>query len=696
MKKNHFFDSLFLLFSNIKFAIVSWLGFHFISLYYVYNNFSINIFWVFSFYTLMLFLLGLMFIIINTKYIHSKSELEKNKSMFEEIFNFSSDAIFITKPPLNQIIDCNQTALKMFEIANKKDIIGKKGHIFHLHPLSEEDIEKIKNKIKKNVAYELQLEYKTHNNNIFWGHLNGSPMHILNEEFTINRISDISLIKHQEEQLKSSIDKFQTLFDSSVDALFIVDKTTFLILDCNQKAIEMFDAKNKSALIGINGASFQVRDFSEKEIEYITEKNQSGQKIEFELEYETFNKKRFWGHLISTPIVIDNVSCNFVRVSDVSSRKNTELSLFKNQKLTDLIAEISPIQIWIHDIKNQKIDYANKAFYNIVGYTPEEVITLGPAYFDLSIYPDDIPLMQSLIEKIYDMQDDDTLNFQHRVIDKSKNVHWQEFRIRVFERDAKGNVIKIIGNSIDITETKETESKLIDTNKELKQINEELDAFVYRASHDLRAPLTSVLGLLNLTQIENKDPETVAYVPLMQKSIERLLDVINDLINFSKNSRLEISSEKIDFVALTKDVFNEFLYLENASHIELIIEKNIDFDFYSDYMRLYLLFNNLISNAIKYHDFSKQKQYIKISIESNNQNAKITVQDNGLGIADEYKDRIFNMFFRANAASTGSGLGLYIVKGILEKLKGSINMESKRSEGTSFIVEIPNSIYLQN
>lgn len=570
MKKNHFFDSLFLLFSNIKFAIVSWLGFHFISLYYVYNNFSINIFWVFSFYTLMLFLLGLMFIIINTKYAHSKSELEKNKSMFEEIFNFSSDAIFITKPPENQIVDCNQTALKMFEITNKKDIIGKIGHIFHLLPMSEEDIASVKNKIKNNREYELQLEYKTLKNNTFWGHLNGSPMHILNEEFTINRISDITSIK------------------------------------------------------------------------------------------------------------------------------KIELSLFQNQKLTELIAEISPIQIWIHDIKNQKIDYANKAFYNIVGYTPEEVIALGPEYFNLSIYPEDIPLMKSLIEKIFDMQDDDILNFQHRVIDKSKNIHWQEFRIRVFERDAKGNVIKIIGNSIDITETKETESKLIDTNKELKQINEELDAFVYRASHDLRAPLTSVLGLLNLTQIENKDPETVAYVPLMQKSIERLLDVINDLINFSKNSRLEISSEKIDFVALTKDVFNEFLYLENASHIELIIEKNIDFDFYSDYMRLYLLFNNLISNAIKYHDFSKQNQFIKIKIEPQNHDIKITIEDNGLGIADEYKDRIFNMFFRANAASTGSGLGLYIVKGILEKLKGSINMESKRSEGTSFIVEIPNSMYLQN
>jgi signal transduction histidine kinase len=112
--------------------------------------------------------------------------------------------------------------------------------------------------------------------------------------------------------------------------------------------------------------------------------------------------------------------------------------------------------------------------------------------------------------------------------------------------------------------------------------------------------------------------------------------------------------------------------------------------FYSDYSRLLIIFNNIISNAVRYRDRWKEDSYLKIDLHTTADLATITFEDNGVGIANEYIDRIFKMFFRANADSKGSGLGLYIVKGAVEKLNGSIQVQSALGEGTKFLIQVPN------
>jgi signal transduction histidine kinase len=109
-------------------------------------------------------------------------------------------------------------------------------------------------------------------------------------------------------------------------------------------------------------------------------------------------------------------------------------------------------------------------------------------------------------------------------------------------------------------------------------------------------------------------------------------------------------------------------------------------------LRIILLFNNLISNAIKYHDMSKENPYIKVDVLVTANNALIEVEDNGLGIEEEFQSRIFDMFFRANKTVSGTGLGLFIVKGAIDKLKGTIKLKSKSKQGTTFVVDIPNRI----
>jgi signal transduction histidine kinase len=130
--------------------------------------------------------------------------------------------------------------------------------------------------------------------------------------------------------------------------------------------------------------------------------------------------------------------------------------------------------------------------------------------------------------------------------------------------------------------------------------------------------------------------------------------------------------------------------MEGADKVQSIRNITVTAPFCSDYSRLLMVFNNIISNAVLYRDTRKEDSYLKIDIQVDAAKATLRFSDNGIGIPEEYVDKIFKMFFRANADSKGSGLGLYIVKGVLEKLEGTVSVQSKVGQGTTFVIEVPN------
>lgn len=226
-------------------------------------------------------------------------------------------------------------------------------------------------------------------------------------------------------------------------------------------------------------------------------------------------------------------------------------------------------------------------------------------------------------------------------------------------------------------------------NKELKRINEELDKFVYSASHDLRAPLTSIMGLVNLAKQDGNTGNTTLYLKMIEDSIGRLEHFINDIIDYSRNSSVAVKSSVIDFNSLLDETISELKYLRENGDIKINVNIKGEKEFVTDSRRIRVILNNLISNAIKYHDLKKSQKYVNIDISYNEQKANIVVSDNGSGIAQEHHQKIFDMFYRASEGNDGSGLGLYIVKETLEKLNGTINLASKSDEGTTFTMQIP-------
>lgn len=244
----------------------------------------------------------------------------------------------------------------------------------------------------------------------------------------------------------------------------------------------------------------------------------------------------------------------------------------------------------------------------------------------------------------------------------------------------------------DITRRKENAKILENKTNELMKANKELDLLVYRASHDLRAPLMSILGLIKITEMEFQNTKGSINFEMMNKSIYKLDSYIQDIINFSRNARTEISVDTINFQKIVDEQIAALVYFEHSEHIEIIKEISKTAPFISDAKRLEIIFHNLISNAMKYHNINQELPFIKISIAQNEKEAIILIADNGLGIEHNHIEHIFNMFYRASTDSKGSGLGLYIVKDAVNKLKGKISLESDKGKGTIFKLTIPNNL----
>lgn len=225
---------------------------------------------------------------------------------------------------------------------------------------------------------------------------------------------------------------------------------------------------------------------------------------------------------------------------------------------------------------------------------------------------------------------------------------------------------------------------------ELQKTNHELDFFVYSVSHDLRAPLLSILGLINIAEKENISKSQHEYFSMIKRSVNKLDNFIKEILDYSRNSRIKPQNERIEFSKLIDDICTRLIPADAMHLFKVTYNISDAVEFYSDKKRLDIIFNNLMSNALKFRDANKSQSLISIDIESNNSGCKIIFEDNGIGIEEHHLQNIFNMFYRATESATGSGLGLYITREVVNKLGGSINVESVYGEFTRFICRIPN------
>ncbi len=373
-------------------------------------------------------------------------------------------------------------------------------------------------------------------------------------------------------------------------------------------------------------------------------------------------------------------------VNYISLQKDiTNDFLHKNEILRinsryEIITQKSKIGIWDFDCITKEHSW-NDIIVNQYGIRRREIEKDYTAFWEASIYHDDVEHVLMTNSKLLSGELD-FAELQYRIVrHDTKQIRTLEC-LTISERERSGRVLRLVGSSIDITEAKDYQETLLAKNNELKKINHELDRFVYSISHDLRSPLLSIQGLLAIIFEEPDLSVTVVnYLKLIDRSILRLDDTIHEILAYSRNSRLDVVTEEMDVVEMVRATFEDMRY-SIPDKIKLDIEVVGDSGIISDKVRIGTLIKNIMGNSFKYKKLGNNDSYIKFSLVNHGREILLKFEDNWIGMAEKTFSKMFDMFYRGTSQSTGTGLGLYICKEIINKLGGKIEVESELKEGT--------------
>jgi signal transduction histidine kinase len=251
--------------------------------------------------------------------------------------------------------------------------------------------------------------------------------------------------------------------------------------------------------------------------------------------------------------------------------------------------------------------------------------------------------------------------------------------------DNTGKLEHIIVTGVDISELKKIELALNLKNEELQKTNAELDNFVYSISHDLRSPLLSIKGIVSLIiQSSDIDEKNRRYLEMVDGSASRLDGTIQEILEYSRNSRLDIAHESFNLVTMVQEAFND-LKFSAQGNIQLVLDIQTEPIIHSDKSRVSVLIKNIIGNSIKYRR-KDIDAFVKLTLTRSQGKLIIAISDNGEGIDRKHLDQVFTMFFRGTTTSIGTGLGLYICKEIVSKLGGHLLVDSNLGEGTTMTI----------
>lgn len=402
----------------------------------------------------------------------------------------------------------------------------------------------------------------------------------------------------------------------------------------------------------------------------------------FEYRFKKKSDEYIWIET-SGKIILDDYNNPIEIVSvtrDATNRIMNDLKLKESEERYRLIAENATDMITRHDLLGF-YNYVSTSSYTLLGYSPDDLV--GKNAYDF-LHPDDASNVKDGMNDFLKVGlGIHTTSYRYKKKDGS--YIWIESTNKLTFKDGSDEIEGVISISRDISERKLFETKLEEKIKEL-------DTFIYRSSHDLKGPLASLQGLVNVAKTEVHDIVANQYISLIERSINHLDNILMDLLNITRITQGSLKYSQIQIDKLITDTINSFENLPESKRIEWLIDMQDEVFINSDISLVKNIFHNVIINAIKYQDKEKEKPFVKIVLKKLNDFIEVTIEDNGEGIADELQKNIFDMFFRGNTKSSGTGLGLYIVKNAVHKIGGKIEMTSKVNKGTKFVILLPENL----
>ncbi|WP_156026903.1 PAS domain S-box protein [Sporocytophaga myxococcoides] len=550
-----------------------------------------------------------------------------------------------------------------------------------IHP---DDIEKLKKHIYKTLdtgeKFSLEYRIKLKDGKVNW--VIGRGECLFDEEGRPWRLTgvvvDITDRKNAEEALRESEEHLKALVMASSEVIYRMSP--------KWETMIYMDGRNFLLDTGV-----PIHDWMEKYIPLEDQKivvqeieNAVKEKRVFQLEHHVVRADGSVGWAFSRAIPIINNKGEilewFGAASDVTERKRHERILLQSEEHFRTFANNIQNLAWMTDPTGWTYWY-NERWYNYTGTTFEEMEGWG---WKKVHHPDHINRVIQFIDESLKKGDSWELTYPLR----SSTGDYRWFLTRVYPvKNDDGKIIRWIGTNTDIDNQKKAESALAETNIELIKINNDLDNFIYTASHDLKAPVINLEGLFTafLSEIELSD-DLIAIKSMIDASFSTFKSTIRDLteiIKVQKGSSTD-DQEIIKFSEIIEEVklgIKDQIEKNGAEIKSSLDVEEIKFS----RKNLRSIFYNFISNGIKYAD-PKRKSIIEISTTENDDFILITFTDNGLGISEENRTKMFSMFKRFHDHVEGTGIGLYIVKRIVDNAGGRIEVESKLGKGSSFKV----------
>ncbi|HEY5919072.1 MAG TPA: PAS domain S-box protein [Chryseolinea sp.] len=498
--------------------------------------------------------------------------------------------------------------------------------------------------------------------------------HTLDPNGTILRRGLIQDITERKETAKESEIRYQALVERLPIGVAIYRDGK--VLFANTQAHLILGADKSQNLIGTDVLNFVEPEHQQRIIRRMKEVAEGLPGAMVAQKYIRLDGRLIDVETMAFPYSYRGEQCVQIIFRDVTERKQTEAHIRKNEALLAQLFQNVPMAVVLLN-EHGKVEQVNKGFEEMFGYTLGEL--RGRSINDF-IVPEELT---------HEGVDLNNLIASHRVVS-----------IETIRRHRNGTIVNVIlygmpvmldtetigiyGVYVDITQRQRVE-------EELKVRNTELDNFVYKVSHDLRAPLSSILGLVNLAKLPGNTDNPMDYIDIIGSKVEHLDHFIGDVLSHSKNLKIDLTIAKVDFNFIIDQTFNDLNYLEGAKGISRMVKVE-GIDFYSDPWRIAEILRNLISNAIKYRKLDQVASEIGVKISVDHLRAEIAFADNGIGIEEKNLAKVFEMFYRATEQSDGSGIGLYIVKNAVDKLGGQISVASRLGQGTRFSIILPNRI----
>lgn len=380
-----------------------------------------------------------------------------------------------------------------------------------------------------------------------------------------------------------------------------------------------------------------------------------------------------------------NERANELEIANRLIAQQSEDLLRQSRHFLQRVLETEPGAVYIFDLEKRRNTYTNRGIAEFYGYGQARWEQLGEDVLSSILYPEDLSRLYVHFHRLEQAADGDVLDFEYRVCTESGAFRWVNSHDTVFARGPEGQVTQILGIAQDVSARKLAEMDREAFIEKLEAQNAELERFAYTVSHDLKAPLITIRGFLGYLEQDVVSGNMARFQADLQRigeASDKMRLLLDDLLELSRIGRLMNPAVLIPFAT----VVSAALALVNgrmmARGITVEVATNLP-DVYGDQARLIEVMQNLLDNAAKYMG-NQPDPRIVIGVQPREGESVFFVQDNGLGIAPEYHSKVFGLFEKLDPQSEGTGIGLALVKRIVEVHNGRIWLESIPGVGTTF------------